>query len=114
MLPINDELYAAAQLTEFALDSWLSPLYSGDTQLAEAMRYATMGGGKRIRGFLTIHFCRLFGGTDAASLPFACAIEMVHAYSLIHDDMPCMDNSDLRRGKPSCHKAYGEIGRAHV
>ena len=108
MLSINDELYAAAQMTEFALDSWLSPVYSGDTVLAEAMRYATMGGGKRIRGFLTIHFCRMFGGTDAASLPFACAMEMVHAYSLIHDDMPCMDNSDLRRGKPSCHKAYGE------
>ena len=108
MLPINDELYAAAQMTEFALDSWLSPVYSGDTPLAEAMRYATMGGGKRIRGFLTVHFCRLFGGTDAASLPFACAIEMIHAYSLVHDDMPCMDNSDMRRGKPSCHKAYGE------
>ncbi len=93
---------------EAALDSWLSVRYSGDTALRDAMRYAVLGGGKRIRGFLTVEFCRLFGGSVEAALPFASAIEMVHAYSLIHDDMPCMDNDDMRRGKPSCHRAFGE------
>ncbi len=93
---------------EAALTEWLSPAYSGDTVLSEAMRYAVLGGGKRIRGFLTLAFCRLFGGEAKAAMPFACAIEMIHAYSLVHDDMPCMDNDDMRRGKPSCHRAYGE------
>lgn len=97
-----------ASLTESALEIWLSEKYSGDTLLAEAMRYAVLGGGKRIRAFLSIEFCRLFGGSAEAALPFAAAIEMVHAYSLVHDDMPCMDNDDMRRGKPSCHRAYGE------
>ncbi len=97
-----------ADLTEQALTEWLSDTYSGDTLLAEAMRYAVLGGGKRIRAFLTIEFCRLFGGSTEAALPFAAAIEMVHAYSLVHDDMPCMDDDDMRRGKPSCHRAYGE------
>ena len=93
---------------ESALTEWLSPRYSGDTVLAEAMRYAVLGGGKRIRGFLTLSFCRLFGGEAKAAMPFSCAIEMIHAYSLVHDDMPCMDNDDMRRGKPSCHRAFGE------
>ncbi len=97
-----------AALTEEALAYYLSETYSGSTTLAEAMRYATLGGGKRIRAFLTIEFCRLFGGDVKSALPFACAIEMIHAYSLVHDDMPCMDNDDMRRGKPSCHRAYGE------
>lgn len=97
-----------ASLTESALETWLSEKYSGDTLLAEAMRYAVLGGGKRIRAFLAIEFCRLFGGSAEAALPLAAAIEMVHAYSLVHDDMPCMDNDDMRRGKPSCHRAYGE------
>ncbi len=97
-----------AALTERALEEWLSEKYSGDTALAEAMRYAVLGGGKRIRAFLAIEFCRLFGGTTEAALPYAAAIEMIHSYSLVHDDMPCMDNDDTRRGKPSCHCAYGE------
>ncbi|MBO5648601.1 MAG: polyprenyl synthetase family protein [Clostridia bacterium] len=93
---------------ESALCDWLSPAYSGDTVLAQAMRYAVLGGGKRIRGFLALSFCRLFGGEAKMALPFACAIEMIHAYSLVHDDMPCMDNDDMRRGKASCHRAFGE------
>ena len=64
--------------------------------------------GKRIRPFLVMEFCRLFGGDARAALPFACAIECVHASSLIHDDMPCMDNDDLRRGKPTNHVVFGE------
>ena len=77
-------------------------------QLFESMEYTTMAGGKRIRAFLVTMFCRLSGGDINASLPFACAVEMIHAYSLIHDDLPCMDDDDVRRGKPSNHIVYGE------
>lgn len=76
--------------------------------LFEAMRYSLMAGGKRLRPFLVREFCRICGGTDEAAFPAAAAIEMVHTYSLIHDDLPCMDNDDLRRGKPTNHKVYGE------
>ncbi|MBR3779297.1 MAG: polyprenyl synthetase family protein [Clostridia bacterium] len=78
------------------------------TVVAEAMAYATADGGKRIRPVLTLEFCRLCGGDPAAALPAAAAIEMIHSYSLVHDDLPCMDNSLLRRGKPSTHAVYGE------
>ena len=108
MPTLNEELRLCAARTEEALAGYLGAAWSGETELADAMRYAVLGGGKRIRAFLTIHFCRLFGGEDAAALPFAAAMEMVHAYSLVHDDMPCMDNDDMRRGKPSCHKAFDE------
>lgn len=76
--------------------------------LHDAMRYSLLAGGKRIRPVLTLAFCRLFGGNADKALPFACALEMVHTYSLIHDDLPCMDNDDLRRGRPTCHKVYGD------
>lgn len=75
---------------------------------AEAMYYSISAGGKRIRPVLVMEFCRMCGGNPEKSLPAACAIEMIHTFSLIHDDLPCMDNDDMRRGKPSCHKAYGE------
>lgn len=74
----------------------------------EAMRYSLLGGGKRIRGVLTLAFYRLFHEDIGPALPFAAAVEMIHAYSLIHDDLPCMDDDDLRRGKPACHIAFGE------
>ena len=77
-------------------------------QLLEAMRYSLLAGGKRIRPVLTLEFCRLCGGTPEQALPFACAVEMVHTYSLIHDDLPCMDDDDLRRGRPTNHRVYGE------
>ena len=73
-----------------------------------AMRYSLMDGGKRIRPMLVLEFCRMCGGDAEAAAPFACAVEMIHTYSLIHDDLPCMDNSDLRRGRPSNHKVFGE------
>lgn len=76
--------------------------------LAEAMRYSLLAGGKRIRPILVLEFCRISGGEINAALPVACAIEMLHTYSLIHDDLPCMDNDDLRRGKPTNHVVYGE------
>ena len=76
--------------------------------LLDSERYSLFAGGKRIRPLLTLEFCRLFGGEDAAALPFACAVEMIHTYSLIHDDLPCMDDDDMRRGKPTNHKVFGE------
>ena len=108
MLSVEKELACAADRVEKELEYWLSPVFSGDTVLAKAMRYSVLGGGKRVRAFLVLQFCTLFGGREENALPFAAAIEMVHAYSLIHDDLPCMDNDDMRRGKPSCHKAFGE------
>ena len=76
--------------------------------LTDSMDYSLMAGGKRIRPILVLEFCRLCGGDTEKALPVACAIEMIHTYSLIHDDLPCMDNDDLRRGKPTNHKVYGE------
>ena len=107
MTDFEKKLRAAAEITETALDSYLCEEYCGDTVVRDAMRYSTLGGGKRIRAFLVLEFCRMFGGSEKAALPFACAVECVHAYSLIHDDLPCMDDDDMRRGKPSCHKKFG-------
>lgn len=80
----------------------------GESVVCDAMRYSVENGGKRIRPVLTLEFCRLCGGDIELALPLACAVEMIHTYSLIHDDLPCMDNDDMRRGKPSCHIKYGE------
>ena len=74
-------------------------------------RYSVLSGGKRIRPVLTLEFARLGGIDWHLALPYACALELVHTYSLIHDDLPCMDNDDLRRGKPTNHKAFGETHR---
>ena len=76
--------------------------------LKDAMSYSLLSGGKRIRPALTLAVCRLFGGREEDALPFACGLEMVHTYSLIHDDLPCMDDDDFRRGQPTNHKVYGE------
>lgn len=76
--------------------------------VADAMRYSFLGGGKRIRPALLLEFCKIFGGSQENALPFAVALEMIHTYSLIHDDLPCMDNDDMRRGRPSCHKQFSE------
>ena len=77
-------------------------------RLAESMRYSLLAGGKRIRPMLVLEFCRISGGDVEAALPVACAIEMLHTYSLIHDDLPCMDNDELRRGRPTNHVVYGQ------
>ena len=79
-----------------------------ESKVAEAAAYSLLGGGKRIRGALVLAFYELYEQDLKPALPFACALEMVHAYSLIHDDLPCMDDDDTRRGKPSCHIAFGE------
>ena len=75
--------------------------------LFDAEAYSLLGGGKRIRPFLVNEICRALGGDTQVSMPFACALEMIHTYSLIHDDMPCMDDDDTRRGKPTNHKVFG-------
>lgn len=77
-------------------------------EAAEAMKYSLLSGGKRIRPILLLEFYRLCGGNDGKALNFAAALEMIHTYSLIHDDLPCMDNDDMRRGRPSCHIRFGE------
>lgn len=93
---------------EEALDGVL-PSHSPIAQpLVDAMRYAALGGGKRLRPMLTCASCMAFGGRLEDALPPACAVELIHAYSLVHDDLPAMDDDALRRGRPSCHAAYGE------
>ncbi len=72
------------------------------------MRYSLLAGGKRVRPILVLSFCRAFGGDENEALPIACAVEMLHTYSLIHDDLPAMDNDALRRGKPTSHRVFGE------
>ena len=96
-----------AELTEAALERYLSGVDARVPVIGDAMRYAVLGGGKRIRPFLAIEFCRAAGGSPDDVMPFACALEMIHSYSLVHDDLPCMDNDDLRRGKPTTHKKFG-------
>lgn len=95
--------YVDAKLSEYFKPSGLS--YDG---LLESMHYSLTAGGKRIRPMLVLEFCRISGGNIEKTLPVACAIEMLHTYSLIHDDLPCMDNDALRRGKPTNHVVYGE------
>lgn len=95
--------YVDAKLSEYFKPSGLS--YDG---LLESMHYSLTAGGKRIRPMLVLEFCRISGGNIENTLPVACAIEMLHTYSLIHDDLPCMDNDALRRGKPTNHVVYGE------
>lgn len=94
------------------LESRLDIILSESGQLYDdvlcACGYAVLNGGKRIRPILLLEFYKLCGGNDDCAYNFACALEMIHSYSLVHDDLPCMDNDDMRRGKPSCHKAFGE------
>ncbi len=90
-------------LIEDALSRYLPLTDCRENKVVEAMRYSLLGGGKRIRAKLVLLFCEACGGEADKALPLACAVEMVHAYSLIHDDLPCMDDDDIRRGKPSCH-----------
>ena len=93
---------------EAALEKYLSRTDEHYGVLWEAMRYSTDAGGKRVRPRLTLEFAKLCGATNEAAMPFACAVEFIHTYSLIHDDLPCMDNDDMRRGKPSNHIVFGE------
>jgi farnesyl diphosphate synthase len=93
---------------EAALQDLLPPVEGAEARLIEAMRYASLNGGKRLRAFLAMQTAALFGVDRRCAARVGAAIEMVHAYSLVHDDLPAMDDDDLRRGKPSCHRAFDE------
>ena len=99
-----------ADAVEAALDRLVrpAPSASGQAKLTEAMRYAVLGGGKRLRPFLLVESARLFGVEEDEALPAAAALECVHCYSLVHDDLPCMDDDKVRRGRPTAHIAFGE------
>ncbi len=99
---------AYLQIVEQALPGALDSLGEIPSPLREAMQYSLQAGGKRLRPVLLLAATDLLGGDTEEALPFACALEMIHTYSLIHDDLPAMDDDDLRRGRPSCHKAFGE------
>lgn len=97
--------------TQALIEDYLNKAFAFDVRYAslqESMEYSLLAGGKRIRPILTLETCRLCGGEEAKALPFACAVEMIHTYSLIHDDLPAMDNDDLRRGRSTNHVVYGE------
>ena len=93
------------------IEAYLKQVFQGAqprADLYDAMSYSLLAGGKRIRPILTLETCRMCGGDPEAALPFACAVEMIHTYSLIHDDLPAMDDDELRRGRPTNHMVYGE------
>jgi len=96
------------EIINSALDKWLPLPHGPSGPVVDAIRYSLMSGGKRIRPILLIAAAGATGGDQKALLPAACAFECIHTYSLIHDDLPAMDNDDLRRGRPTCHKVYGE------
>ena len=97
-----------AKNIENALKSCLPSTDCREKKLIDAMAYSLEAGGKRVRPYLVFSFNSLCGGSEESATAFGCAVEMIHTYSLIHDDLPCMDNDDLRRGKPSNHKVFGE------
>ena len=101
---MNDKL----QMIENRLDELTASCGALHPTVCDAMRYSLLDAGKRVRPVFTLSFCEALGGDAESALDFACAVEMIHTYSLIHDDLPCMDDDDMRRGKPSCHKVYGE------
>ncbi len=105
---LDAALAARAQEAERALEAVLPPVEGLHARVAEAMRYALFAGGKRLRPFLVLEGARLFGAAEAGARRTAAAIEMLHTYSLVHDDLPCMDDDDLRRGRPTTHKAFDE------
>lgn len=101
-------LRGAADRMEGELDRILTTDTAPEQRLIDAMRYSVLGGGKRLRPFLTVQTSRLFGVSERSALRAACAIELVHCYSLVHDDLPAMDDDDIRRGKPTTHKQFDE------
>ena len=110
---MNGQLIQQMKLDAELVNSSLKELYSDNNdnellKIIEAMEYSLMAGGKRIRPIIALAFCRLFGGRDEWVLPYGCALEMVHTASLIHDDLPCIDDDELRRGRPTNHVVFGE------
>jgi farnesyl diphosphate synthase len=111
-LTAEDALQAAltghARTIEHCLDTLLPEHEGMESRLVDAMRYATLGGGKRLRGFLVMEVASLFHVSETCAARVSASVEMLHAYSLVHDDLPAMDDDDLRRGKPSTHRAFDE------
>ncbi len=105
---LTQHLGRTRSLIDARLDAYLPPAHAYPPTMHRAMRYSVFSGGKRVRPILAIESCRVCGGDARAALPAACAIELVHTYSLIHDDLPAMDDDDIRRGKPTLHRRYGE------
>jgi len=105
---VQEALARIVPVIEEALDLCLPPASAPPGKLAEAMRYSVFAGGKRLRPVLAVLVTEALSGPIENVIPAACALELVHTYSLIHDDLPAMDDDDLRRGKPTCHKAFGE------
>jgi farnesyl diphosphate synthase len=105
---LGEAMKKRAQEVEHALDVLLHLPDGQEKRLIEAMRYAVLGGGKRLRGFLVMEVAHLFSVAPACAARVAASVEMLHAYSLVHDDLPAMDDDDLRRGQPSCHRAFDE------
>ena len=109
MFDMKEKMKQKAALVETFLKEELKTA-SSQENLREIMEYAVMNGGKRLRPVLLLSVYELFDKEIAKALPYAAAMEMIHSYSLVHDDLPCMDNDDLRRGKPTCHKQFSEFG----
>jgi len=108
-LTLSEYLASRRERFEAALRAWMSEDSARwPARLAEAMRYAVFPGGKRIRPLLAMAACECCGGAVESALPAACAVELIHCYSLVHDDLPAMDNDDMRRGRPTCHKVFGD------
>lgn len=105
---MKERLEEKIALVDSALDKHLAVKDNPQQTIYEAMRYSIFAGGKRLRPILMLSFCEICGGDVNEALPFACAMEMIHTYSLIHDDLPAMDNDDLRRGMPTSHIKFGE------
>lgn len=108
MNELKEQLKSQGKLVDQELDRLLPESTGPEQSVCEAMRYSVFAGGKRIRPFLILETNRMCGGTCDDALPAACAIEMIHTYSLIHDDLPAMDDGHLRRGKPTTHRKFGE------
>ena len=107
-MTIQSYLKKQSAKIEKALHGCLPRKEKHPSTLHAAMRYVVLSGGKRVRPILALAACELVGGEEKKAMPAACALELIHNYSLVHDDLPCMDNDDLRRGKPTCHKKFGE------
>ena len=105
---LHQVLAEDAAAIEAALATLLPERDGLDARLFKAMRYASLGGGKRMRPFLALQSARLFSVSEACAMRVACAVEMVHCYSLVHDDLPAMDDDDMRRGRPTVHKQFDE------
>ncbi len=107
-MDLTDFLKSSTKQVDEALDRFLPPAETEPSVLHEAMRYCVFSGGKKLRPILCLAAAEACGGDLTKALPAACSVELIHAYSLVHDDLPCMDDDDLRRGRPTCHKVYGE------